>query len=63
VTSGIEHPSMPSGDVVLVRWEMKADLTAGGVCKQLDNVCLAVWARTDDGWKLLAYQPTVKPAA
>ena len=62
----VDHPIDKiefAGDIALVFGEMKADLTAGGVRKQLDNVSLAVWARVDDTWKLLAYQPTVKPAA
>ena len=48
------------GDVVLVLGEMNADITAGGVRKQLRNSCLAVWVRDGATWKLLAYQPTPK---
>ncbi|MBM9467835.1 nuclear transport factor 2 family protein [Nakamurella leprariae] len=62
----IEHPIAAItvvGDTALVFGDMRADLTAGGVRKQLDNVSLAVWARLDGDWKLLAYQPTVRPAA
>ena len=33
------------GDIALVFGEMKADLTAGGTRKQLDNGSLAVWTR------------------
>ena len=51
------------GDVALVFGEMKADLTAGGTRKQLDNGSLAVWTRTGPTWRLLAFQPTVKPVA
>jgi len=61
----IDHPIdkiTVLGDTALVFGEMKADLTAGGTRKQLDNVSLAVWVRDQDTWKLLAYQPTVKPA-
>jgi len=60
----IEHPIDKVsiwGDIALVFGEMRADLTVGGVRKQLDNVALAVWVRTAGGWKLLAYQPTAKP--
>jgi hypothetical protein len=62
----IEHPISAItilGDTALVFGEMRADLTAGGVRKQLDNVSLAVWTKLDGAWKLLAYQPTVKPGA
>ena len=61
----IDHPIdkiRVLGDTALVFGEMKADLTAGGTRKQLDNVSLAVWVRDQDTWKLLAYQPTVKHA-
>ena len=51
------------GDVALVFGGMKADLTAGGTRKQLDNVSVAVWVRANGEWKLRAYQPTVKPVA
>jgi hypothetical protein len=72
----IEHPVSAVriiGDTALVFGEMKADLTAGGVRKQLDNLSLrlssclrtppAVWTKLDGEWKLLAFQPTVKPGA
>ena len=48
------------GDAAVVIGEMNADLTAGGVRKQLANRALAVWVRVDSTWKLLAYQPTVR---
>ena len=60
----IDHPIdkiTVLGDAALVFGEMRADLTAAGTRKQLDNVSLAVWVRDHDTWKLLAYQPTVKP--
>ena len=49
------------GDVALVFGEMKADLPAGGRHRHLDNGTLAVWTRTGPTWRLLAFQPTVKP--
>lgn len=60
----IDHPIdriVVSGDTALVVGEMHADLTAGGVRKTLANRSLAVWTRTDAGWRLIAYQPTVLP--
>ena len=61
----IEHPITEiaiHGDVALVFGEMQADLDIDGARKHLDNVSLAVWVRTSDGWKLRAYQPTARPA-
>ena len=60
----VDHPVSAAavyGDTALVFGQMLADITAGGVRKQLDTVCLAVWLRTGDGWRLLAYQPTARP--
>ena len=66
VYHSVDHPIdkiTVIGDVALVFGEMKADLTAGGTHKQLDNGSLAVWTRTGPTWRLLAFQPTVKPVA
>ena len=66
VYHSVDHPIdkiTVIGDVALVFGEMKADLTAGGTHKQLDNGSLAVWTRTGPTWRLLAFQPTVKPGA
>jgi 3-hydroxyisobutyrate dehydrogenase-like beta-hydroxyacid dehydrogenase len=49
-----------AGDTALVIGEMHADLTAGGTRKTLANRALAVWVRGDDGWRLIAFQPTVR---
>jgi ketosteroid isomerase-like protein len=49
------------GDTALVLGEMNADLTAGGVRKQLRNNALAVWVRDGGTWKLIGYQPTPRP--
>ena len=59
----IDHPVtkiVVHDDVALVLGEMNADLTAGGVRKQLRNSSLAVWVRDGETWKLIAYQPTPK---
>jgi ketosteroid isomerase-like protein len=61
----IDHPVdriVVTGDTAVVVGEMHAELTAGGVRKTLANRSLAVWVRTEGGWRLLAYQPTVLPA-
>ena len=57
----IEHPIdkiVVQGDVGLVLGQMNADLTAGGVRKQLANTSVSVWIRHGDVWKLISYQPT-----
>lgn len=64
VYHSIDHPIteiVVHGDVALVLGEMNADLTAGGIRKQLNNASLAVWVRDGDSWLLIAYQPTPKP--
>ena len=53
----VDHPItriVVTGDVALVLGEMNADLTAGGVRKQLHNSALAVWVRQSGTWKLIA---------
>ncbi|MEU6832174.1 nuclear transport factor 2 family protein [Nocardia beijingensis] len=60
----IEHPVhriVIVGDTVVVSGEMHADITAGGVRKQLANRAQAIWVCKDDRWLLLAYGPTVIP--
>ncbi|MFC9266184.1 nuclear transport factor 2 family protein [Streptomyces zhihengii] len=60
----IDHPVdriITAGDTAVVIGEMHADLTAGGVRKQLANRSMAVWIREQDRWQLLGYQPTVLP--
>ncbi|TQM33369.1 nuclear transport factor 2 family protein [Nocardia bhagyanarayanae] len=49
------------GDTAVVSGEMHADITAGGVRKQLGNRAQAIWVRQGDQWLLLAYGPTVIP--
>jgi hypothetical protein len=60
----IDHPTERVevlGDTAIVVGRMTADLDVDGVGKTIDNLCLAVWTRTDDGWRLLAYAPTTLP--
>jgi ketosteroid isomerase-like protein len=64
VYHAVEHPVtkiVVLGDTALVLGEMNADLTVGGTRKQLRNSSLAVWVRDGDTWRLIGYQPTVKP--
>ena len=59
----VDHPVqriVVTGDTALVLGEMNADLTSGGVRKQLRNSSLAVWVRVGESWKLIGYQPTPK---
>ena len=49
------------GDTAIVVGRMTADLTVDGTRKTIDNLALAVWTRTADGWRLLAYAPTRLP--
>ena len=50
------------GDTAIVVGRMTADIEVQGVPKTIDNLALAVWARTPDGWRFLAYAPTSLPA-
>jgi Domain of unknown function (DUF4440) len=43
----------------LVMGRMTACGTVKGVVRKIDNAYLAVWARETDGWKFVAYQPTL----
>lgn len=57
----VDHPIervLLHGDTAVVIGEMHADITAGGAVKTLANRALAVWVRTIEGWRLLAYQTT-----
>jgi ketosteroid isomerase-like protein len=49
------------GDTAMVVGRMTADLSVDGTPKTIDNLALAVWARTAGGWRLLAYAPTRLP--
>ena len=61
----VDHPVdrvVVVGDTALVLGEMNADLTAGGVRKQLRNSSLAVWVRDGGSWRLIGFQGTPKIA-
>jgi hypothetical protein len=49
------------GDTAIVVGRMTADLSVDGTRKTIDNLSLAVWTRTAQGWRLLAYAPTRLP--
>jgi ketosteroid isomerase-like protein len=49
------------GDTAIVVGRMTADLAVDGTDKTIDNLSLAVWTRTGDSWRLLAYAPTRLP--
>lgn len=60
----VEHPvdrvEVVGGTAVVVG-RMSADVLVDGAPKTIDNLALAVWVRTDGGWRLLAYAPTPLP--
>lgn len=61
----IEHPVdrvIVARDTVIVVGEMRAEITAGGNRKVLNNKAISVWNHTSDQWLLVAFQPTVIPA-
>jgi ketosteroid isomerase-like protein len=60
----IDHPVERvevAGDAAVVVGWMTADLTSGGVRKNIDCLATAVWTRSANGWQLLAYAPTPLP--
>jgi hypothetical protein len=60
----IEHPVERIevlGDSAIVVGRMTADLTVDGTRRTIDNLALAAWTRTAEGWRLLAYAPTRLP--
>jgi len=61
----IDHPVERvevAGDAAVVVGRMTADLDSGGARKAIDCLAIAVWTRSGDGWRLLAYAPTPLPA-
>ncbi|MFF1402960.1 nuclear transport factor 2 family protein [Streptomyces sp. NPDC058294] len=55
----IEHVTVV-GDTAVVIGEMRVDMTADGIRRELANRSLGVWARADGAWRLLAHQATAK---
>ena len=49
------------GDTAVVVGRMSADLEVQGTAKTIDNLALAVWARTAGAWQLIAYASTPLP--
>src|SRR3954452_16003391 len=61
----IDHPVERvelAGDAAMVVGRMTADLTSGGVGKNIDCLAIAVWTRSASGWRLLAYAPPPLPS-
>jgi hypothetical protein len=61
----IDHPVERvevAGDAAMVVGRMTADLTSGGVRKDIDCLAVAVWTRSGKDWRLLAYAPTPLPS-
>ena len=58
----IDHPTdrviVLREDTAVVLGQMNADITAGGVDRQLKNNITAVWTRRADGWKLISHAST-----
>lgn len=57
----IDHPVdriVLDGSTGIVVGSMRAQVWVNGEERHLDNASLAVWTRTEQGWRLLAYQPT-----
>jgi Domain of unknown function (DUF4440) len=49
------------GDTAVVVGRMSSDLLVDGTAKTIDNLALAVWARADGDWRLIAYASTPLP--
>jgi ketosteroid isomerase-like protein len=58
----VDHPIdrviVLGSDTAVVVGQMNAELTAGGVDKQLKNNITAVWTRRASGWKLISHAST-----
>jgi hypothetical protein len=61
----MEHPVSRvtvRGECALVFGEMRGEVQVNGATRVLNSWVLAVWAREDGAWRLLAFQPTRVPA-
>jgi ketosteroid isomerase-like protein len=58
----VDHPIdrviVLGSDTAVVVGQMNADITAGGVDRQLTNNITAVWTRRASGWKLISHAST-----
>jgi ketosteroid isomerase-like protein len=58
----IDHPIdrviVLGSDTAVVVGQMNADITAGGVDRELKNNITAVWTRRPGGWKLISHAST-----
>ena len=58
----VDHPIdrviVLGSDTAVVVGQMNADITAGGVDRQLNNNITAVWTRRASGWKLISHAST-----
>ena len=52
------HEVRVCGDITLVFGQMSADIVSHGVAKNLNNLTLSVWLKSQGQWQLTAYHPT-----
>ena len=52
------HEVRVCGAIALVFGQMSADIVSHGVAKNLNNLTLSVWQKSQGQWQLTAYQPT-----
>lgn len=57
-----EHSVVVRGDCAIVVHDMRGEVHIAGTLRQLNSRALAVWARENGRWALLAFQPTKYPA-
>lgn len=61
----LSHPEaglVIHGDVAVVTGDMRGEVRILGQLRVLNSSALAVWAREDGRWVLLAFQPTKYPS-
>ena len=60
----LSHPEagiVVHGDCVIVAGDMRGEVLVQGQARVLNSSALAVWARENGRWALLAFQPTKHP--